>query len=106
MEKERKLLHEEGEGHRNPFALAVLSLLVGAVAGVVGAVFRIALFHLDVRRTVWIGRAHHLGWIGILLVVAGTTLAAAVAAWMVRRFSPESSGSGIPYVERQLRERW
>jgi hypothetical protein len=41
MEKNRKLLHEEGEGSRNPFALAVLSLLVGAVAGAVGAVFRI-----------------------------------------------------------------
>jgi len=106
MEKQRKLLHEESEGPRNPFALAVLSLLVGAVAGVVGAVFRIALFHLAVWRTRWIHEAHRLGWSGIIPVIAVTTLAAAVAAYMVRRFSPESSGSGIPYVERQLRERW
>jgi CIC family chloride channel protein len=106
MEKDRKLLHEEGEGRRSPLALAVLSLLVGAVAGVVGAIFRLALLRLDVWRTMWLREAHRLGWSGIVPVVAATALAAAIAAWMVRRFSPESSGSGIPYVERQLRERW
>jgi CIC family chloride channel protein len=106
MEKKRKLLHEEGEGRRNPFVLAVLSLLVGAVAGVVGAIFRIALLRLDIWRSTWLREAHRLGWSGIVPVIAVTTLAAAIAAYMVRRFSPESSGSGIPYVERQLRERW
>jgi chloride channel protein, CIC family len=104
--KDRKLLHEESEGPHNLFALAVLSLLVGGVAGAVGAVFRIGLSRLDVWRTTWIHEAHRLGWSGVFPVLAATTLAAAVGAWMVRRFSPESSGSGIPYVERQLRERW
>lgn len=106
IEKDRKLLHEESEGPHNLFALAVLSLLVGGVAGVVGAVFRMGLSRLDVWRTTWIHDAHRLGWSGIFPVTAATTLAAAIGAWMVRRFSPESSGSGIPYVERQLRERW
>lgn len=106
MEKDRKLLHEESEGAHNLLALAVLSLLVGGVAGLVGAVFRIGLSHLDVWRTTWIHEAHRLGWSGIFPVMAATTLAAAVGAWMVRRFAPESSGSGIPCVERQLRERW
>ena len=36
-----------------------------------------------------------------LAVTAG--LAAAVAAWMVRRYSPHASGSGIPHVEAVLK---
>jgi chloride channel protein, CIC family len=106
MEKERTLLYEKGEGARSPFSLAILSLVVGPVAGVVAAIFRIVLEHLDGWRTTWIAETHKLGWGGIFVVIAGTTAAAAIAAWMVRRFCPESSGSGIPYVERQLRERW
>jgi CIC family chloride channel protein len=104
--KDRKLLHDDSEGGRNLLVLAVLSLFVGGVAGLVGAVFRLALIRLDIWRGAWIHAAHHLGWSGIFPVMAVTTLAAAIAAWLVRRFSPESSGSGIPYVEQQLRERW
>jgi len=72
----------------------------------VGAIFRIGLQHLDKERTAWITRAHGWGWTGIPAVMGAIAIAAAVAAWLVRRFSPEASGSGIPYVERQLREGW
>jgi CIC family chloride channel protein len=106
MEKDRELLHEDSKGGLNLLVLGVLSLFIGGVAGVVGAAFRITLTRLDILRAAWIHAAHRLGWSGIFPVMAVTTLAAAIAAWMVRRFSPESSGSGIPYVERQLRERW
>src|SRR5262249_31504504 len=41
---------------------------------------------------------------GLLLVVAACAGATAVAAWLVRRFSPHASGSGIPHVEAVLRE--
>src|SRR5580658_3003107 len=101
-----KPLHAQAEGCRDPLALALLSLLVGAVAGLVGATFRVGLQHLDVHRTAWMTRAHGWGWIGIPVVMAAVALAAAIAAWMVRSFSPEASGSGIPYVERQLRVGW
>jgi len=99
-------MRSKGEGPPSPFILAVVSLLVGAVAGLAGAIFRIGLRHLDVWRTALILKAHEMGWGGIVVVVAVTTLAAGVAAWMVRTISPESTGSGIPYVERQLREGW
>jgi len=39
-------------------------------------------------------------------VILGVALLAAIAAWMVRTIAPESTGSGIPYVESQLREGW
>jgi chloride channel protein, CIC family len=106
MADEQTVPRSKGEGPRTPFLLAIVSLLVGTVAGVAGAIFRIGLRHLDVWRTALILKAHEWGWGGILVVVAVTTLAAGVAAWMVRTISPESTGSGIPYVERQLREGW
>jgi CIC family chloride channel protein len=39
------------------------------------------------------------GFLGVL-VVCGT--ATALAAWLVRRYSPHASGSGIPHVEAVL----
>src|SRR5215467_12792847 len=40
---------------------------------------------------------------GFLFVVATCAAAALVAAWLVRRFAPHASGSGIPHVESVLR---
>jgi CIC family chloride channel protein len=79
--------------------LAVLSLIVGAAAGLVGAVFRVTLHRLDVLRDALIPQAHGLGFVGFLLVLATCAGAAGIAAWLVRRFSPYASGSGIPHVE-------
>src|SRR5262249_42086420 len=39
---------------------------------------------------------------GFLIVVVTCAAAAFIAAWLVRRFSPHASGSGIPHVEAVL----
>jgi chloride channel protein, CIC family len=106
MADEQTLPRSKGEGPRSPFILAMASLLVGAVAGLAAAIFRVGLQHLDVWRNALILKAHEFGGGGIVVVIAVTTLAASTAAWMVRTMAPESAGSGIPYVERQLREGW
>jgi chloride channel protein, CIC family len=106
MADEQTVPRSKGEGPRNPLILAILSLFVGAIAGLTGALFRLGLEHLDIWRTTLILKTHELGWGGMVIVVSVTTLAAATAAWMVRTIAPESTGSGIPYVERQLREGW
>lgn len=82
--------------------LALLSLPVGAATGLVGALFRLTLDEADRLRMLAIGWAQ--GWSvgGFLLVVAAGAAAAFVAAWMVRKFSPHASGSGIPHVEAVL----
>jgi CIC family chloride channel protein len=83
--------------------LGLLSLLVGAVAGLVTALFRLALDHADSFREALIVWAH--GWqiAGLLCVVASCAGAVAVAALLVRRYSPYASGSGIPHVELVLK---
>jgi CIC family chloride channel protein len=84
--------------------LGLLALVAGAGAGLVGAMFRLSLEEADRFRNTLIGRAHDLEPIGFLLVTAGVAVAVAFAAWLVRRFSPYASGSGIPHVEAALNE--
>ncbi len=86
------------------FSLAVLSLIAGAAAGLVGALFRLALMRADSLRSALIVWAHGLGFVGFFLAVAVCAVATAMAAWLVRRFSPRASGSGIPEVEAVLNE--
>ncbi|PPD44178.1 MAG: H(+)/Cl(-) exchange transporter ClcA [Methylocystis sp.] len=82
--------------------LALLALLVGAAAGLVGALFRMALEKADHLRVVVIGWTHGFSVLGLFLVVGLCAGAAMMAAWLVRRFSPHASGSGIPHVEAVL----
>jgi chloride channel protein, CIC family len=84
-------------------ALALLALIVGAGAGVVGALFQIALKRGDDWRNALIAWTHGEPFIGLLLLTAVTAAAVAVAAWLVRRFSPVAAGSGVPHVEAVLR---
>jgi chloride channel protein, CIC family len=84
--------------------LAALALLVGAATGLVGAAFRLSLVHADRLRDTLIAWAHGHVVLGFLFVVLACTVATLVAAWLVRRFAPQASGSGIPHVEAVLRE--
>src|SRR6516162_4694037 len=93
----------EGNSEGSLLALALLALVAGALAGLVGAIFRLCLEQADRLRDVLIARAH--GWevVGFLLVLTACAAATALAAWLVRRYSPHASGSGIPHVEAVVR---
>jgi chloride channel protein, CIC family len=96
-------------GHRGPrfgslMVLAILAPIAGAAAGLVGAIFRLTLAEADRFRAIAIAACHQLGLAGFPLVIGGCAAAVAFAAWLVRRFSPYASGSGIPHVEAALNE--
>jgi chloride channel protein, CIC family len=84
--------------------LALLTLIAGAAAGLVGAIFRLTLQQADRLRDALIAWAQGEKLAGFLFVVATCAAAALIAAWLVRRFSPQASGSGIPQVEAVLNE--
>lgn len=86
----------------NLLVLALLAPLVGAVSGLLGATFRLALAQADRLRDELIVWAHGQRTAGLLLVTASCTAATAIAAWLVRRYSPRASGSGVPDVEAVL----
>jgi CIC family chloride channel protein len=54
-------------------------------------------------RDTLIGWAHGREAVGFLFVVVACAAATALAAWLVRRYSPQAHGSGIPHVEAVLR---
>lgn len=76
--------------------------LVGAAAGVMALLFRAALTGMDALRNHMIDWARGFpawGWIfPILFTAAGAT----ISVFMVRRYAPEASGSGIPHLEAVL----
>ena len=86
---------------RSLLTLTALSLLVGAASGLMAAIFRLALEHVDRGRDVLLVWAHGRT-LGFFPVIALGATAAALAAWLVRRYSPHASGSGIPQVEAVL----
>ena len=90
------------KGHGSLLVLALLAPLVGAAAGLLGAIFRLALEEADHFRDVLITWAHGEKLAGLLFVAAACVAACAVAAWLVRRVAPAASGSGIPHVEAVL----
>jgi CIC family chloride channel protein len=88
--------------HRSLLGLVAAALVVGAITGCVGATFRLLLEQADRWRDAIIAWSHGHGILGLLIVVGGCAAATLLAAWMVRRFSPHASGSGIPHVEAVL----
>ncbi len=77
--------------------------LVGLLAGLLASVFRLLLEALDRARDALFAAAHRMPqpW-GLLLVLTVCGVAAGAALWLVRRFAPETSGSGIPHLKAVL----
>jgi CIC family chloride channel protein len=92
------------EGYGSLLVLALLAPIVGAASGLIGALFRLALVEADRFRDAAIAWAQ--GWQvgGLCIIAAASAAAVAFAAWLVRRFSPYASGSGIPQVEAILND--
>ena len=86
------------------FPLAILSILVGVASGLIGALFRLALDHANGWRNAFLIWAHGWSIAGLILVIAVCAVATGLAAWLVRRWSPLASGSGIPHVECVLND--
>ena len=94
---------EERVEPRGLAGLVALAVVVGAVAGLVGAAFRATLDWADRFRNVFIASQRDEPIAGLLLIVGVCAAATLVSAWLVRRFSRHASGSGIPHVEAVLR---
>lgn len=89
-------------GYRSLLLLALVAPLVGAGAGVVDALFRLALERADAGRNALLRHAHDHAALGFVLVLLSCAAAAALGAFLVRRFSPHAGGSGIPQIEAAL----
>jgi CIC family chloride channel protein len=94
---------DEDEDRTGLVRLALAGLAVGALAGLVGSAFHIVLDHADVLRGAVLAWSHAHPRIGWVVPVALAAAAAFVARWLVARFAPEASGSGVQHVEAVIR---
>src|SRR6516162_2709666 len=90
----------------NLSVLASLSLIAGGAAGLLAAVFRLALERADRFRDSALSWAHSYGIVGFFVILGVSAITTALAAWLVRCLSPHATGSGIPHVEAQLNGKW
>ncbi|MBI2513208.1 MAG: chloride channel protein [Opitutae bacterium] len=79
--------------------IVVKAVVVGAVAGVLASAFRLALEHAEHLRAAAVARAGH--W-GLPVALGLGVLMGALGVWLVRRFAPHASGSGIPQLKSIL----
>lgn len=84
---------------RQKVLFIVAAALVGASTGLVAASFRLSLHWAAHRREAAQHWAHDHGAVGLVLLLVGAGLAAAVAAALVRWVEPHAEGSGIPRIE-------
>jgi CIC family chloride channel protein len=105
MDHEPELAADSSKVRDSQVALALLSLIAGTVSGVLAAVFRVALERGDKFRNSVLIWAHGERLVGFLLIIVMSASATGLAAWLVRRFSPEATGSGIPQIEAALEGR-
>jgi CIC family chloride channel protein len=70
------------------------ALVVGLVAGLIASGFRIALQSCELGRIAWIQRLPR--WEGLIAAVGLGAAGSGLGLWLVRRFAPETAGSGIP----------
>ncbi|MBL8539478.1 MAG: H(+)/Cl(-) exchange transporter ClcA [Betaproteobacteria bacterium] len=82
--------------------LACAATLAGALAGLVGGAFRLALDWADTLRASFLGWSRQWPGLGWLWPVAAVALCAAAARALVR-LAPVASGSGVQHVEAVMR---
>jgi chloride channel protein, CIC family len=78
------------------------AMLVGLGAGLIASLFRAALAGADTFRNWLIDWAHHFPEAGWLFPVLFGMAGASISVFLVSRFAPETSGSGIPHLEATL----
>jgi chloride channel protein, CIC family len=79
--------------------IVLKAMMVGVSAGVLGALFRLALEWSERLRGHLIAQAG--GW-GLPVALGLGVTGGALAVWLVRRFAPHASGSGIPQLKAIL----
>jgi CIC family chloride channel protein len=70
------------------------ALVVGVVAGLIASGFRMALQYCELGRIAWIQRLPLME--GLIVALGIGALGGGAGLWLVRRFAPETAGSGIP----------
>ncbi len=101
-EKSRSELQDYLQVSQQQHALFPRAVIVGLSAGAVAVLFRGLVAALDGVRNLLIHWAQHSPYWGWLVPVVFSAAGATIAVVLVRRYAPETSGSGIPHIKAVL----
>jgi CIC family chloride channel protein len=73
------------------------ALLVGLLAGLLSSAFRMSLKWSELHRVAWLESLPT--WSRLAAALGVGALGGGTGLWLVRRFSPETAGSGIPHLK-------
>ncbi|MDR5762883.1 H(+)/Cl(-) exchange transporter ClcA [Caballeronia sp. LZ035] len=93
---------EQNDERAGLISLAVASVIVGSATGAIGVFFRFSLERAEAWRTAFVAWGHAGHEAAFVLVVLAAAVSTGLATWLVARFAPMASGSGIPHVEAVL----
>lgn len=90
--------------YNTDFRLIFFAFVVGLVAGLVGSFFRLILEQIDLWRSSVFVLAKADGGMHWVFAIALAVVGVTVALFMVKRWAPEASGSGVHEIEGALDE--
>lgn len=82
--------------------LLFYALMVGLIVGLVGSIFRIVLNYIEIFRDSLYKNASNLGFLGWIIPILFAIIGISIALFLVRKFAPETSGSGVQEIEGAL----
>lgn len=87
---------------RVPFIVLFIAAIIGTITGIIGVAFQYAVNSIERLRLALILEHVSSGYFSLFLAFMVSAVMAAIAYWAVKRFAPESGGSGIPEIEGAL----
>lgn len=88
--------------HQHSICILLLSVLVGAIAGLLSTLFDLAIDAIMNLRESGIKEQATHPLLTALWVIASSSACSALGFYLVIRFAPETNGSGIPEIEGAL----
>ena len=97
----KKYQRFKNENNKN-FKPLFYALLIGIIVGLVGAIFRIILDYIENFRVTLYENAGNSGLMSWVWPVLFAITGISIALYLVRKFAPEASGSGVQEIEGAL----
>ncbi|MTC60047.1 H(+)/Cl(-) exchange transporter ClcA [Providencia rustigianii] len=99
-----QLLRKLKESDKTPVKVLFLAAIIGAVVGLIGSLFMLGTEWVSSLRISSVNQYVTNKWLIIAAMFVVSALLAMMGYYLVKRFSPEAGGSGIPEIEGALQD--
>lgn len=76
--------------------------IAGLLTGLIGGAFRLLVSYTLNHRVQWIDALKGLPWVAAIISIFLSGVMVYLGFWLMRRYAPDTSGSGIPQIEGML----